>query len=76
MNRTDALGAKERATMNQTDAFRAIVGTMVLTSAALAYFVSPAWLLLTTFIGLNLLQSAFTRFCGLSMILKRTKIPE
>ena len=62
--------------MNQTDAFRIIVGSMVLISVLLTYFVSPWWLLMTTFIGLNLLQSGFTRFCLLSDILRRTKIPE
>lgn len=61
--------------MNQTDAFRAILGVMVLASAALSAWVSPWWLLMTTFIGINLLQSAFTRFCGLSLILKKTGLP-
>ena len=36
---------------------------MALLSVALVYFVSPWFLLLTLFIGLNLLQSAFTGFC-------------
>ena len=35
-------------------------GVMVLVSAALTYFVSPMWLLLTCFVGLNLIQSSFT----------------
>jgi len=42
---------------------RAMAGTVVLVSVALAHFVSPWWLLLTCFAGLNLLQSAFTGFC-------------
>jgi hypothetical protein len=62
--------------MTQTDAFRAILGVMVLTSAALSAWVSPWWLLMTTFIGLNLFQSAFTRFCGLSLLLEKTKLPK
>jgi hypothetical protein len=33
--------------------------------------VSPYWLLLAAFVGLNLLQSAFTRICPAEMILKR-----
>lgn len=41
----------------------AMAGTMILVSLALAHFVSPYWLLLTAFVGLNLLQSAFTGFC-------------
>lgn len=42
---------------------RVLAGTMVLVSVALVHFVSPWWLLLTAFIGLNLIQSAFTGFC-------------
>jgi hypothetical protein len=62
--------------MTRTDAFRAVVGTMILASLALATWVSPWWLLFTTFIGLNLLQSAFTRWCLLSDILKKTPLRE
>ncbi|AGA33060.1 Rhodanese-related sulfurtransferase [Thioalkalivibrio nitratireducens DSM 14787] len=49
----------------------AVAGTVVLLSALLAWLVSPAWLLLTAFVGLNLLQSAFTGFCPLALILKK-----
>ena len=41
----------------------AFAGTMVLLSVALGIYVSPYWYLFTVFIGLNLLQSAFTGFC-------------
>ncbi|PTY08695.1 DUF2892 domain-containing protein [Opitutaceae bacterium EW11] len=48
----------------KSDTFiRVLAGTMVLISVALAHFVSPWWLLLTCFVGLNLIQSAFTGFC-------------
>lgn len=49
----------------------AFAGTMVLLSLLLAYFVSPWWLILAGFVGLNLLQSAFTGFCPLAIMLKR-----
>ncbi|MCW2317854.1 hypothetical protein M2322_003419 [Rhodoblastus acidophilus] len=49
--------------MTLNNAIRALAGTMVLISAALVYFVSPWFLLFTVFIGLNLIQSAFTGFC-------------
>lgn len=45
-------------------------GSMILLSVALAHFVSPYWLLLTIFVGANLLQSAFTGFCPLAKILR------
>ncbi len=49
----------------------AVAGAVVLISALLAWQFSPAWLLLTGFVGLNLLQSAFTGFCPLALILKK-----
>jgi hypothetical protein len=57
--------------MTVNDAVRALAGTMVLISVALVYFVSPWFLLFTAFIGLNLLQSAFTGFCPPSILFRR-----
>ena len=57
--------------MNLDRAVMSFAGVMILLSAALAYFVSPLWLLFTAFIGLNMLQSAFTGFCPAAMIMKR-----
>ncbi|MBL7743955.1 MAG: DUF2892 domain-containing protein [Chitinophagaceae bacterium] len=53
---------------------RAVAGTLVLTSITLAYFVHINWLLLAAFVGLNLLQSSFTRFCPLEEILKKAGV--
>lgn len=47
------------------------VGSMVLISVGLGYYVSATWLLLTAFIGLNLLISAFTGFCPMATILRK-----
>jgi len=49
----------------------AFAGIVVFTSVILGYFVSPYWLFLTGFVGLNLFQSAFTGFCPLAKILNR-----
>jgi hypothetical protein len=54
----------------------AFAGTMVLGSVALAHAVSPWFLLVTAFVGANLLQSAFTRFCPLAMLLRRAGVPD
>ena len=54
--------------MNVDRAVLVLAGTMVLSSAALAWLVSPYWLLLTAFVGLNLLQAAFTGFCPAATI--------
>jgi Protein of unknown function (DUF2892) len=48
----------------------AFAGLVVLLSLALSQFHSPYWLWLTAFVGGNLLQSAFTGFCPLAVILK------
>ncbi len=54
--------------MNLDRAVLALAGTMVLVSVILAWLVSPYWLLLTAFVGLNMLQAAFTGFCPAAII--------
>ena len=49
---------------------RLLAGVMVLLSVALAVYVSHYWMWLTVFIGLNLLQSAFTNWCPAMAILR------
>lgn len=49
----------------------AFAGGMIVLSLLLSYFVSPYWLILAAFVGLNMLQSAFTGFCPLAIILKK-----
>ena len=61
--------------MNIDRAVLAFAGAMVLLSAALSYFVSPMWLLLTCFVGVNLIQSSFTGFCPAAMVFKKLGVP-
>jgi hypothetical protein len=49
----------------------AIAGSFILTSLLLAHYHSENWLWFTAFVGANLLQSAFTGFCPMAMILKK-----
>lgn len=49
----------------------AFAGFMVLLSLALGLWVSPYWFWLTAFVGVNMIQAAFTGFCPAAMILKR-----
>jgi DUF2892 family protein len=51
---------------------RRVAGTFVIVSLALGYWVNPAFLLLTAFVGLNLVQSSFTRWCPLERILEKS----
>lgn len=57
-------------------AVRLLAGTIVLASLALGYWVSYSWLWLTTFVGLNLFQSAFTNWCPAMMIFRMMGLPE
>lgn len=49
---------------------RFMAGIIVLLSLTLAYYVSHYWLWMTVFVGLNLLQSAFTNWCPATTILR------
>ena len=55
---------------------RLLAGIVVLVSLALAHWVSPNWLWLTAFVGLNLLQSGLTNWCPAMTILRMLKLPE
>ncbi|MFN3584493.1 DUF2892 domain-containing protein [Phenylobacterium sp.] len=46
-------------------------GCVILFSVTLAYLVSPWWLLLAVFAGLNMIQAAFTGFCPAAMVFKK-----
>jgi hypothetical protein len=60
--------------MNVDRAVFAFAGVMILASLLLAYYVSPYWFALTAFVGLNLLQAAFTGFCPAAMIFAKLGI--
>jgi hypothetical protein len=55
---------------------RAVAGSMVLISMVLAFNVNIQWLWLGVFVGANLLQSSFTKFCPLELILNQMKIKD
>ena len=57
--------------MSVDKAVLAFAGFMILLSLLLAHFASPLWLWFTAFIGLNMLQSAFTGFCPAAMIFRK-----
>lgn len=49
----------------------AFAGAVVFAGTLLGWIANPWWLLLPLFVGANMLQSAFTRWCPLAMLLKR-----
>ncbi len=65
--------------MTREQILRILAGTMVLLSLGLGVAGSPIfhhanWLWLTAFVGLNLFQSGFTRFCLPEVMLKKFNI--
>jgi hypothetical protein len=61
--------------MCQDQIIRRFAGVFILLSLALGYWVRPAWLLFTAFVGVNLLQSSFTSICPLERVLGRFGFP-
>ena len=64
-----------------TDWIHAIAGFFILISLSLGVSVSPLyrsgyWLIFPAFVGLNLLQFGFSKFCPLGLILKKLGVPE
>ena len=57
--------------MTVDEGLRLIAGIVILVSVVLAYLVHEYWLFLTAFVGLNLLQSAFTRWCPMMLVLRK-----
>ena len=55
---------------------RAVAGSFILISLLLAIYININWLWFTAFVGANLLQSAFTKWCLLEDILKKFGIKE
>lgn len=57
--------------MSIENMIRVMAGTLILGSLVLGLKVSPNWFYLTGFVGLNLIQSAFTKFCPAEIILRK-----
>ncbi|MGA0541101.1 YgaP family membrane protein [Neotabrizicola sp. VNH66] len=61
--------------MNLDRAVGLFAGTMVLLSVVLTLWVSPHFVWLTVFIGLNLMQSALTGFCPAAIVFRHLGVP-
>jgi len=62
--------------MTVNEGLRLMAGVFTLISILLAHYVSPYWLLFTGFIALNLIQSAFAKWCPAMVILKKLGLKE
>lgn len=61
--------------MTIDSAVLAFAGVVILVSLALAHLVSPWCMLITAFVGLNLLQASFTGFCPAALVLRKLGLP-
>lgn len=57
--------------MCNDNVIRRFAGVFILISVALGFTVSQNWFWFTAFVGFNLLQSSFTKFCPLEKILAK-----
>jgi hypothetical protein len=62
--------------MNVERYLRLIAGSFVLIAAVLAWTVSPWFLAFIAFVGLNLIQSAFTNWCPMMAILRKLGVAD
>ncbi|MFI5197586.1 MAG: DUF2892 domain-containing protein [Thermoanaerobaculia bacterium] len=62
--------------MTINDAIRTIAGFFVLASVALGYWVHPVFFLFTAFVGANLLQSGFSKWCPMMTIFRKAGVKD
>lgn len=62
--------------MKLNDYLRAIAGFFVVLSVALGWWVHPGFFVFTAFVGLNMLQSAFTGWCPMMALLRALRVEE
>jgi len=60
--------------MKRENIIRIFAGSFVLAGLALAHWVHPYWIILPIFVGFNLFQSGFTKWCPLEIILKKLNV--
>ncbi len=60
--------------MKREHIIRLFAGTFILVGLALQHWIHPAWVILPIFVGLNLFQSALTKWCLLEQILVKKQI--
>ncbi|MBL4585943.1 MAG: DUF2892 domain-containing protein [Flavobacteriales bacterium] len=62
--------------MKMNDAIKLIAGSFILISLLLGHYVNDNWFFFTAFVGANLIQSSFTKWCLMEKILKKAGIVE
>lgn len=67
--------ASSRNSFNLDRGVMLMASIITLVSVVLTALVSPWWLLLTTFVGLNMLQASLSGWCPAALVLKRIGVP-
>ncbi len=62
--------------MNINDTLHVIAGFFIMVSVALGYFVNPWWFAFTFFVGANLFQSGFSKWCLMANILRKAGLKD
>ena len=62
--------------MNVNDWIHVIAGIFIMVSLALGYWVHHYWFFFTAFVGANLFQFGFSKFCPMGIFLKKLGVPE
>jgi hypothetical protein len=62
--------------MKKNSVFRVVVGSFILISLLLSIYVNQNWLWFTAFIGVNLIQSGFTKWCLMEDILTKLGVKD
>lgn len=57
--------------MKVNEMLHIIAGTFIMVSVGLGYFVNPWWFAFTFFVGANLFQSGFSKWCLMADILRK-----
>jgi hypothetical protein len=57
--------------MTVNEGLRAVAGVFILASVALGVWVNPWFFAFTAFVGANLFQSAFSKWCPMMPILRK-----
>jgi len=62
--------------MNVNDWIHVLAGIFIMVSLALGIWVHQYWFFLTAFVGANLFQYGFTKYCPMGLILTKLGVPD
>jgi hypothetical protein len=76
MSSRQPTGRRKELVMTVERALRLIAGAFVIVSVLLGMYVNANFLWFTVFVGANLFQSAFTNWCPMMAVLRKSGVPD